>query len=168
MTRNENFERMMRLAPRVKLGEVIMPFDRRNTDNKDYPFYGINRDKEFMPSVANTTEVDRKRYKVIQKEEFVFSGMQTGRDVCIRIGLFSQDKPVLLSPAYQTFSVKDKSKLLPNYLFIQFLSSEKDRLGWFLSDSSVRSNLDWERFCDIEIPLPSIEVQRELVALMRP
>ena len=38
-----------------------------------------------------------------------------------------------------------------------------DRYGWFLSDGSIRSNLDWDRFCDIEIPLPSIKVQQELV-----
>lgn len=39
-----------------------------------------------------------------------------------------------------------------------------DRYGWFLSDGSIRSNLDWDRFCDIRIPLPSMEVQRDLVA----
>ncbi len=37
--------------------------------------------------------------------------------------------------------------------------------GWLLSDSSIRSNLDFDRFLDIEIPLPSIETQRELVAV---
>ena len=40
-----------------------------------------------------------------------------------------------------------------------------DRLGWFLSDGSIRSNLDLERFCDIEIPLPPIEVQQSIVNL---
>lgn len=39
-----------------------------------------------------------------------------------------------------------------------------DRYGWFLSDGSIRSNLDWGRFCDIQIPLPPLSVQRELVA----
>ncbi len=154
MNWNEDIERMMRLAPRVRLGEVIELLDIRNIDNCDFPFYGINRDKAFMPSVANTSEVDRKRYKVIQKDEFVFSGMQTGRDICIRIGLFKEETPALLSPAYWTFRLKDQRVILPTYLFIQFLTTEKDRLGWFLSDSSVRSNLDWDRFCSIEIPLP--------------
>ena len=37
------------------------------------------------------------------------------------------------------------------------------RYGWFLSVGSIRSNLDWDRFCCIELPLPSIEVQQELV-----
>ena len=39
----------------------------------------------------------------------------------------------------------------------------QDRYGAFLSDGSIRSNLDWNRFCDIRIPLPFIEVQQELV-----
>src|SRR5699024_3524899 len=56
-----------------------------------------------------------------------------------------------------------KNELLPEYFFIQFNRFEMDRYGWFLSDGSIRSNLDWDRFCDIKIPLPPIEVQQELV-----
>src|SRR5574344_1832839 len=104
-------------------------------------------------------------YIEIEKDKFVFSGMQTGRDICIRIGLYRDSVPALLSPAYTTFIINDTNVLLPEYLFLQFLRSEMDRLGWFYSDSSVRSNLDWDRFCEIEIPLPSIEVQQAIVSL---
>lgn len=165
MNMDIDIQRMMSMAPRVKLGDLIEPFDRRNDSNNDYLFYGINREKQFMPSVANTKNVERKRYKIIHENEFVFSGMQTGRDICIRIGLFKMKNPVLLSPAYTLFKKKDNANVLADYIFILFLSCEKDRLGWFLSDASVRSNLDWDRFCDIKIPLPSIEVQREIVAV---
>lgn len=89
--------------------------------------------------------------------------MQTGRDQCIRLALREDKNPVLISPAYTTFRMKDESKLLPEYLFIFFKRKEMDRYGAFLSDGSIRSNLDWDRFCDIRIPLPSIEVQQELV-----
>ena len=44
-----------------------------------------------------------------------------------------------------------------------FLSKEKDRYGAFCSDGSIRSNLDWDRFCDFDITLPSIEQQRKYV-----
>ena len=44
-----------------------------------------------------------------------------------------------------------------------FLSKEKDRLGWFYSDSSIRSNLDWDRFCEMELSLPPIDVQKKYV-----
>ena len=46
-----------------------------------------------------------------------------------------------------------------------FRSEEKDRLGWFLSDSSVRANLEWKTFCDIEINLPPLDVQKKFVAV---
>ena len=42
-----------------------------------------------------------------------------------------------------------------------------DRYGWFLSDSSVRSNLDWSRFKNISIPLPPLAVQKALVDIYR-
>lgn len=149
----------------VRLGDYIEVYDRKNTEGKPYPFFGINKDKTFMPTVADTNELDNTKYKVVEKGVFVFSGMQTGRDVCIRIAIYDKETPILVSPAYTTFKVKDPKKIIPDYLFLYFNRSESDRYGWFLSDGSIRSNLDWDRFCDIEIPLPSIEVQRELVAL---
>ena len=89
--------------------------------------------------------------------------MQTGRDVCIRIGLYSGNEPALMSPAYTTFTVKDNKKLIPEFLFLCFNNNEMDRYGWFISDSSVRSNLDWNRFLEIKIPIPSLEKQRAIV-----
>lgn len=146
------------------VGSLIETFDRRNIYGLDYPFFGINKDKTFMPTAADTNNLDNTKYKIVEKGDFVFSGMQTGRDVCIRIALYDKEEPILLSPAYTTFRIKDENKILPQYLFIQFNRFEMDRYGWFLSDGSIRSNLDWDRFCDIEIPLPSIEIQEELVA----
>lgn len=145
------------------IGNLIELFDNRNTESRNYPFYGINKDKMFVPTVADTNGIDNTRYKVVNNGEFGFSGMQTGRDECIRIALYEKHTPIIISPAYSTFRVKNILEVLPQYLFIQFNRFEMDRFGWFLSDGSIRSNLDWDRFCDIKIPLPSIEVQQELV-----
>jgi len=147
----------------VRLGDYIDVYDVRNVDAVDFPFYGINKDKTFMPTVANTNELDNSKYKVVGKDVFVFSGMQTGRDVCIRLALYTKNNPILVSPAYTTFTIKDKSVILPEYLFIQFNRFQMDRYGWFLSDGSIRSNLDWSEFCRIPIPLPDIDTQQELV-----
>lgn len=147
----------------VRIGDYIEVYDRKNTEGKPYPFFGINKDKTFMPTVADTNELDNTKYKVVEKGVFVFSGMQTGRDVCIRIAVYDKENPILVSPAYTTFKVKDPKEIIPDYLFLHFNRSESDRYGWFLSDGSIRSNLDWDRFCDIEIPLPPPEVQQELV-----
>ena len=150
--------------PSVELGEYIEECDERNIEGRNYSFLGINKAKTFMPTHANTNELDNTKYKIVRKGIFAFSGMQTGRDICIRIALYDKNKPALISPAYTTFRIKSP-KLLSEYLFLQFKRSEMDRHGWYLSDSSVRSNLDWERFNKIQVPLPPLEVQRSIVNL---
>ncbi|MEE3435170.1 MAG: restriction endonuclease subunit S [Treponema sp.] len=147
-----------------RLGDLIAIDEKINSGNRNLEFLGINRDKSFMPSVATTEGLDKSKYKVISKGKFVFSGMQTGRDVCIRFGLYNETVDGLVSPAYTTYSVVDNN-ILPEYLMMNFKRSEMDRLGWFLSDSSVRSNLDFDRFHDIQIPIPPIQIQQKIVDL---
>ena len=147
-----------------KLGELITIVDERNSYGiRD--FYGININKEFMPTVADTNGLDESNYKVVRKNRFVFSGMQTGRDECIRISMYQNDNPIIVSPAYTTFEVTRTDIVLPTYFFLIFLSKEKDRLGWFYSDASIRSNLDWPVFCDIDITLPDLKIQEKYVEI---
>ena len=116
-----------------------------------------------MPTVANTEGLNETNYKVVRKNRFVFSGMQTGRDECIRISMYTKDHPIIISPAYTTFEIINQRIVQPTYFFMIFLSREKDRLGWFYSDGSIRSNLDWERFCEMELTLPDLPTQQKYV-----
>ena len=125
---------------------------------------GINITKQFMPSVANTNGVDLLKYKVVSKGQFVFSGMQTGRDKCIRIALFDKDEPIIISPAYAVLEIID-ADVLAEYMMMWFLRKEVDRFGWFMSDGSIRTNLDMDRFYEIEVPVPNINVQRSIVEI---
>ena len=147
---------------KYKIGQLVTVVDERNNLGiRD--FYGININKEFMPTVANTEGLDEAKYKVVRKNRFVYSGMQTGRDECIRISMYNNDTPILISPAYTTFEVTATDIMLPLYFFMKFLSKEKDRYGAFCSDGSIRSNLDWEVFCDIDIELPPVQIQQKYV-----
>ena len=147
---------------KYKINELISVCDERNSYGYTN-FCGLNINKEFMPTWANTEGLDESKYKVVRKKRFVFSGMQTGRDECIRISMYNGEEPIIVSPAYTTFEVTREDLVLPEYFFMIFLSKEKDRYGAFCSDGSIRSNLDWERFCDFDITLPSIEQQRKYV-----
>lgn len=151
---------------KYKIGELIRTVDETNSCGIK-SFYGLNINKEFIPTLANTEDLDESKYKIVRKDRFVFSGMQTGRDMCIRMSMYSAETPVIVSPAYTTFEVAAANAVLPTYFFMIFLSKEKDRLGWFYSDSSVRSNLDWDRFCDVELTLPDIQTQQKYVAIYK-
>ena len=151
-------------APKVSVGDILHEVDNRNIDNRITDVQGININKQFMPSVANTTGVDLSKYKVVQKGQFSFSGMQTGRDQCIRIALLHEDTPIIISPAYSVFEMK-REDILAEYVMMWFSRKEVDRLGWFMSDASIRTNLDMECFYEIQIPVPDLEVQKSIVEI---
>ena len=117
-----------------------------------------------MPSVANTYDVNLTKYKLVRKGQFAFSGMQTGRDECIRIALYNKEDPIIISPAYTVLEIKDDI-VLSEYVMMWFSRKEVDRLGWFMSDASIRTNLDRDRFYEIEIPVPELNVQKAIVEI---
>lgn len=146
--------------------ELLAEVDERNSTGSITNVQGINITKQFMPSVANINGVDLKKYKVVRKGQFAYSGMQTGRDGCIRIALYRGDDPIVISPAYTVLQVKDQA-VLPEYIMIWFSRAESDRLGWFMSDASIRSNLDLDRFYETEIPVPDTKIQSAIVEIYK-
>ncbi len=153
-------------APMVSVRDLLAEVDNRNGTGEIVDVQGINIFKQFMPSVADTNGVDLSKYKIVIKGQFAYSGMQTGRDECIRIALLNKDEPIIISPAYTVFEIKD-SKVLPEYIMMWFSRKESDRRGWFMSDSSIRTNLDLERFYEIGIPMPDEKMQKSIVDLYK-
>lgn len=153
-------------APKRTIGTILREVDCRNTGSAITNVQGINISKQFMPSIANTHEVDLSKYKIVKKGQFAFSGMQTGRDECIRIALFDKESPVIISPAYTVLESKDPT-VLPEYVMMWFSRKEVDRQGWFMSDASIRTNLDIGRFYGIEIPVPPVEIQKDIVNIFK-
>lgn len=148
-------------APRIPVGKLLEEIDVRNTDGTVTNVQGINIEKQFMPSVADTGSVNLRNYKVVRNGQFAYSSMQTGRDECIRIALYDKDDPILISPAYSVLQVKD-SAAVAEYIMLWFTRPETDRYGWFASDASVRANLDLDRFYEIQIPFPDTTKQQSV------
>lgn len=153
-------------ALRKAVGDILCEVDVRNDDGTISNVQGLNIEKKFMPSVADTTSVNLARYKVVQRGQFAYSGMQTGRDECIRIALYDGDEPIVISPAYTVLEVSD-GDVLPAYVMMYFSRAESDRRGWFMSDASIRANLDLSRFFETEIPIPDITVQESIANIYR-
>lgn len=147
------------------IGDYVRLIDVRNEDGKVTNLLGINITKNFMPSVANISETDLTRYKIIGKNQFAYSPMQVGRDETIRIALYESDDLAIISPAYLVIEVINEKALSPKYMMMCFQRAESDRYGWFISDSTVRASLDWDRFCEIKIPIPDIENQNKFAKI---
>ncbi len=146
-----------------RLGDYIQTVKEKNSDLKASKLLGINIDKFFMPSVANVVGTDMSNYKIVKTGQFACNRMHVGRDYRIPISLSKEEIPFMVSPAYDVFEIIDTAVLLPEYLMMWFSRKEFDRNTWFHTDADVRGGLPWSAFCDLELPIPSIEKQQEIV-----
>ena len=145
-----------------RLGDYIREVDVRNRDLEVTKLVGLTIDKSFIPSVANVIGTDLSKYKVIRKKQFACSLMQVSRDEKIPIAML-EEKEAIMSPAYPMFEVADTTKLLPEYLMMWFSRKEFDREASFYAVGGVRGSLTWEDFCNLKVPIPSIEQQQKIV-----
>ena len=149
----------------VSLGDYIELCDEKNSDGAYTldDIRGISTGKIFIDTKANLDGVSLTAYKVVHRNEFAYVSDTSRRGDKIALALNATDKPVLISSIYTTFRSIDSEKLLPKYLYILLSREEFDRLSRFNSWGSARETFDWSEFCRIQIPLPDIDTQQELV-----
>lgn len=145
------------------LGNHIRLIDTRNRESITDRVLGINIDKFFMPSVANVIGTDLSKYKLITKGKFACNPMHVGRDERLPVALYDEEEPAIVSPAYFMFEVVDNSILNEDYLMMWFRRPEFDRICWLHTDGSVRGGITWDDICRLELPIPPIEKQFEIV-----
>jgi type I restriction enzyme S subunit len=146
-----------------KIGECIQLVDERNKGLKVENLLGLSISKQFIPSVANIIGTDMENYKIIRKNQFACSTMQVRRDKKMPIALLQTIDEAIISQAYPIFTVKDENQILPEYLMMWFTRSEFDREACFHAVGGVRGSLEWEDFENMQLPVPSITKQREIV-----
>lgn len=146
-----------------RLGDYIQEVKVRNTEEKAERLLGINIDKYFMPSVANVVGTDLSVYKIVRKNQFACNRMHVGRDYRLPVSMSISDDEFMVSPAYDVFEIKNTKVLNPEFLMMWFTRKEFDRNAWFYTDADVRGGLPWKSFCDMQLPIPHPDKQREIV-----
>ena len=131
-----------------KLGQFIRQVDVRNTNLSVDRLLGVSVQKKFIPSIANTVGTDFSKYKIVERGQFTY--------------IPNYDEG-LVSNIYTVFEIIDKTKLIPEYLMLWFSRSEFDRYARYKSHGSVREIFDWNEMCNVELPVPPIEKQLEIV-----
>lgn len=146
------------------LGDYIREVDVRNRDLSVTTLLGVSISKEFIPSIANTIGTDMSTYKIVRKGQFAYGPVTSRNGDKVSIALLANEDNAIISQAYTVFEVKDCNVLLPKYLMMWFRRPEFDRYARFHSHGSAREIFDWDEMCDVSLPIPPIERQREIVA----
>lgn len=146
-----------------KLGQFITKVDKRNKKLEVDNLKGLSMTKEFRASTSNIIGTDMSKYKIVEQWQFACDFMSVIRVHAFPVVLNYSPEPVLVSPAYPVFKVIDTETLAPEYLMMWFRRAEFDRYADFRCDSAIRGGFGWDELCDIELPVPSIEEQLEIV-----
>jgi type I restriction enzyme S subunit len=101
-------------------------------------------------------------YKVVKKGQFTYGAITSRNGDKISIALL-EDEEAIVSTSYTVFEVIKQDELLPEYLMMWFRREEFDRYARYMSHGSTREAFGWEEMCDVELPVPSIKKQREIV-----
>lgn len=145
------------------LGNYIQLVDERNTDLLDLPLMGLSVSKVFFPTIANLVGTDMRTYKIVYRNQFTYIADTSRRGDKIAIALNDRFDKMLVSQAYTPFEVKDSNELDPEYLMMWFRRPEFDRYARFKSHGSAREIFSWEDMCDVLLPIPHPDKQREIV-----
>lgn len=149
----------------VPLGEYIELCDERNSEGK-YTLddvRGISIQKKLIFTKADMKDVVLTPYKLLKPREFSYVTVTSRNGGKISLAMNDTDETYIVSSSYVNFRCKDTEELLPEYLYLLLSRSEFDRYSRFNSWGSARETFDWEEMCRVEIPLPDITVQQELV-----
>lgn len=147
-----------------RLGDYIKPVDVRNRDLKVANLLGLSIEKKFIPSIANTIGTDMSVYKIVTPKQFAYVPVTSRNGDKITVALYEGEEPAIISQAYTVFEITDHNALLPEYLMMWFRRPEFDRYARFHSHGSAREVFDWDELCDVMLPIPAIDCQREIVA----
>ena len=147
--------------PSVKLGEYIEECKFKNKENKFGVeiLRGVTSDGTFEESKANTNGLDLSKYKIVNENDFAYNPSRINLG---SIALASQK--AIVSPMYIIFRIKKKD-ILPSYLRLWFNREEFQRATLFFAMGSVRDTFDFNLMCEVEIPLPPIDIQQKVVDL---
>lgn len=144
-----------------RLGDYIRPVDVRNRDLKVNLSQGICNQKYFQnpKQVAENPET----HKIVRTGQFAYNRATTRNGEKISIAL-REGPDCTVSSAYQVFEVIDENVLNSEYLMMWFRRPEFDRLAIYFSHGSAHEFFEWESMCEVQVPVPAIEKQREIVA----
>lgn len=145
-----------------QLGTYIRPIDERNKNKKINKLLGVSITKSFIPSIANIVGTDLSTYKIVRTGQFAYGPVTSRNGDKISIALLKEDD-CIISSSYSVFEVANTKELDPEYLMLWFSRPEFDRYSRYRSHGSVREIFDWEELCLVELPVPSIDKQREIV-----
>lgn len=163
LTCDAYIEELRRNTPSVAIGKYLMPSDERNTLNLSADSVrGLSVSKDMIETKANMNGVSVSNYKTVPPRYIAYVSDTSRRGDKMSLG-FNRTEETFLVSSISTVFKTDTRYLLPEFLMLYICRDEFDRYARFHSWGSARETFDWDEMCDVRIPIPSIEIQQDIV-----
>lgn len=123
---------------------------------------GLAVSKRMIETKANMDGVSLSGYKIVPPQYIAYVTDTSRRGDKMSMGYNDTENTYLVSSISTVFTT-DTEKLLPEFLMLYFCRDEFDRYARFHSWGSARETFDWDEMCDVEIPVPDISIQQDIV-----
>ena len=155
-------EDLRRKMPCKKIGEYIVESSTKNSNNKIKEVRSVSVTKEFKLTNAKVNKNELRNYLIVRPKEIAFV-QTTGNEKVLAFAYNDYDYPVVVSSVDKVFKSKDENILDLQFLALYLSRKEFDRYARFNSWGSAREVFTMNDMNDVEIPIPDISVQREIV-----
>lgn len=162
LTCDAYIEELRRKTTCEKIGGYIEECFEKNDNNKITLFQGVNVDHVFTEPkrVAENSE----NGSVVRTGQFAFNKVMKAHGTKLPIALRT-GADCVVSNSYQVFEVTNTDKLISEYLMLWLNRDETQRYCGFISFGTTRDIFSFDDMKEIAIPLPSIEIQKDIVEI---
>lgn len=145
------------------IGSYIEIVNESNMEGKVTHVQGVESSGSFMDTRANMNDVDISKYTIVRKGNIAYNPSRINIG---SIALYCEEMPCVVSPMYSVFKVINNEKVLPDYLMLWFGRTEFQRYTWYYAGGSVRDTFDFNLMKEVELPLPPIEIQKNIISIL--
>ena len=163
LTCDAYIEDLRRRIPCESIGPYIDSVNENNSENAYTHVQGVESGGSFIDTRANMQGVDIGKYTVVRKGNIAYNPSRINIG---SIALYNSYEPCVVSPMYSVFKVTDTDKVSPEYLMLWFNRTEFQRYTWYYAAGSVRDTFDFNLMQEVEFPIPSIEIQKDIVNIL--
>lgn len=160
-------ENLRKHTPAKTIGQYLIPCEQRNDIGLSVDFVrGLSVSKQVITTKANMDGVSLTSYKLFPPKAIAYVADTSRRGDKMSLG-FNDSQDTYLVSSISTVFKTDENYLLPEYLMLFFCRDEFDRYARFHSWGSARETFDWDEMCSVEIPVPDIAIQQDIVDIFK-
>ena len=158
-------EDLRRKMPCEEIGPYIELKRNKNENHEIKEVYGVSNTLQFITASSSVNKDELSNYKIVEFQDIAY--VPTTHMKIWAAAISSNHNKFVVSPIYEVFGIKDKTKLCPEYLFMWLCRKETIRYAYYHSWGSARENFVFDDMCTIKLPIPSIKVQESIVNIFK-